>query len=1074
MKNQKKAFFSNQMEVLLDNLKKELFLDKSFSVKRVVIVPSKHIKNWIAQKFVEDENFKTSSFIKFIEVSQIDSFFAEFFWNTDKKVLNFLELNLIIEDEIKKLIFEDHESELVSFLETDKGFSKKTERRLRLLSEEVASLFLLYGVFGIDLDFNANSWQMKLWNKIYDGKWTFSIKEIAKANKFSQNIQLHFFALSYLPKIYCFFLEKLSFVNLYFASPCMHFWEDACSKEEKKALKKYFFKKNISLQKINEIESYLEDTNPLLANLGKIQKEYLKNINFESFDVIEDYRSSYEEWLDKNEYNNVTLLSAIQQDLLHLRNPQVPYSIEKDINSIQVHEATDKKREIEILYDFILKELSFLKPEDITVLCPNIKEYEPYIHLVFAVNNSPVGYKISDFEVAAKSFFSQGIIDLFSLVSSRFEVTSVLNLFSNPCFLKKHQFSEEDFLIIKQWIEIANINWGLDSTHIEKFNVKSSLKSWESGLERLLKKFIFSFEKEGLFEDEINFSDISLFDKFLNIFSNIKKDIQKLENSTLNLDEWQTLLKEIITKNLALNEKEEIESSAGKILENFLDRLIQAFQKMPDKTFCFETIFCSLKKALQQATTTFNGSQTSVIHFREFNPLFPSKITCLIGMNENYPEFQPVNSLNLLKEKNSYLPTRYDEERYLFLQSLVFSEKILYLSYIGVSPLDGKKQGPSSLILELLSYIKDSYKMKDADSIFRNHPQLGFDKRYFSSEFYTFSKLNEKAAKKYYLLKDDPHIFLSDLYKNREIKNEKSLQQEVISLDSLRSLANNPIKFYFNQVLGLYLDKEKDDREMKDLVLSNLDKFNIYRQFLKNNYFDSQQLDSFLSQIEEQGGLPIGAMNRVAKDQIILKAKEYFENFKKFKLQNVKLLDVEFKQTTLEINESEEKLNMPPFEINVDGKKVKILGNLSGVSNRGLITNNDEKFFNLIKIWPDYLIFLKFQKELGFEKNILFLKTGIEKKLHEFDVDSALEKYLKYYNRCLTEVSPLIKDWAEALLLENKNMKKVIKKSIEKEDFIDPYFKWAVASNDSPDADIIVSNWSDFLKDTFKPLLEFL
>ncbi len=68
----------------------------------------------------------------------------------------------------------------------------------------------------------------------------------------------------------------------------------------------------------------------------------------------------------------------------------------------------------------------------------------------------------------------------------------------------------------------------------------------------------------------------------------------------------------------------------------------------------------------------------------------------------------------------------------------------------------------------------------------------------------------------------------------------------------------------------------------------------------------------------------------------------------------------------------------------------------------------------------NYLIFLKIQKELGLENNILFLKTGREKSFQKFDVDLALEKYLKYYGLCLSHPSPLIKDWAEELLFKNE------------------------------------------------------
>ncbi len=1065
MENRKKAFFSNQLEILLSNLKKELFLNKSFSTKRFVVVPSRHIKNWIEEAFASDKEYGVCSFVKFIDASQMDSFFLDFF-DTEKKLPTIFELSLLIETEIRKSVSLSlpEEKEIIDYLEIDGNFSKKAKRRLKLLSDELAVLFLLYGVFGTKLDFESNdSWQMRIWRKIFSEKWTFPINELEYPRAL-QDVEIHFFALNFLPKIYCDFLEKLSFCNLYFLSPCMYFWEDVCSKKEKRALENFFSKK-IDLNNHEEVETYLEDTNPLLANFGKIQKEFLKNVNFDSFEVFENYSVSYDNWLEKNEFD-ISLLSALKQDLLHLRNPNIQYIIKKDTSSVEVHEAPNKKREIEILYDFILKELSFVKPIDITVLCSNIKEYEPYIHLVFN-SNDEVPYKIFSSETASKSFFAQGLIDLLALAGSPFEVEDMLSLFSNPSFLKKHELAEEDFLTIKEWIQNANIRFGLNS-EMEKFGKESNYKSWENGIDRLLDGLIFFHDKDD--ETALDFSDSSLFDKFLKFFFELKNDIQKIEElKSSSLQQWHDILKDIALKNFSLFENDDLEITAKQSFEEFLKDILRASQNI-EGVFDFETIYAELKKAFNK-TLSLSKAQCNTIRFHNYSSFPPSKVICAIGLNDDFPEIKVSSSLDLLKDKG-YVPSQCDEKKYLFLQSLLLCEKSLYLSYIGISSLDGKKQDPSSFILELLSYIKDAYQI--SKQMIKIHPLLGFDKTYFSLGP-TFSKLNEKAAKKYYLQPDEPRILLSDMHK--DIKLEKKALPGIVSLADLRALAANPIKFYYNQVLGIYLEREKEDPGLKDFILSNLDKFLIFKKILKKAcfnepQFEKKQIKSVLDELEKEGKFPVGIMKQIAIDEIVSTAHEFYENYKNLKLQNVKLFDVEFKESNLQIFEHDEKLNMPLIELSIDGQSIKIIGQLPDVSKRGLFSQGDDKFFNLIKLWPDYLIFLKIQKELGLENNILFLKTGREKSFQKFDVDLALEKYLKYYGLCLSHPSPLIKDWAEELLFKNENLEKAIRKSLEKEEFIDPYFKSATSCFDIPKADIIIKNWSPLLKETFNPLLE--
>jgi len=84
-----------------------------------------------------------------------------------------------------------------------------------------------------------------------------------------------------------------------------------------------------------------------------------------------------------------TLLSSIQTDMLHLRGVGTDVTrqtLSPDDSSIQIHSCHSPLREVEVLYDSMLRFFETyegLEPRDILVLTPDIETYAPYISAVF-------------------------------------------------------------------------------------------------------------------------------------------------------------------------------------------------------------------------------------------------------------------------------------------------------------------------------------------------------------------------------------------------------------------------------------------------------------------------------------------------------------------------------------------------------------------------------------------------------------------------------------------------------------------------------------------------------------------
>jgi exonuclease V gamma subunit len=280
-----KTYLSNHLDVLLENLKINLFSNFSFSSRKIVFVPNIYIKNYLMQKIAEDKRFKAISFISFFDIKNFSkSFSKNFLEENSLKTPTFLELSLLIEENILKFLKNSDKdfskvSFYLNFKEKDFSHSKK---KLRSLTDRLTHYFFLYGIYGKKEEIN---WQIKLFEEIFK-ELNNPIKQFSnpKFLPLSKKMELHFFAVFFMPKIFRKVLKKLKKVPIhhYLLSPCIYFWEDICSSKKRKFIKKNF-------KTSEEFNNYLKNTNLLLANMGKIQRDYLRILMDEEMEIFENY-----------------------------------------------------------------------------------------------------------------------------------------------------------------------------------------------------------------------------------------------------------------------------------------------------------------------------------------------------------------------------------------------------------------------------------------------------------------------------------------------------------------------------------------------------------------------------------------------------------------------------------------------------------------------------------------------------------------------------------------------------------------------------------------------------------------
>ncbi|HCB15066.1 MAG TPA: exodeoxyribonuclease V subunit gamma, partial [Gammaproteobacteria bacterium] len=114
----------------------------------------------------------------------------------------------------------------------------------------------------------------------------------------------------------------------------------------------------------------------------------------------------------------------------------------------------------------------------------------------------------------------------------------------------------------------------------------------------------------------------------------------------------------------------------------------------------------------------------------------PFAIVCLMGMNDDaYPRPHRPVGFDLMADRFQRGDrSRRQDDRYLFLETLLSARRCLYLSYAGQNIRDNSVLPPSVLISELLDVVDRGFQTADGNrastQLVTRHPLQAFSRRY--------------------------------------------------------------------------------------------------------------------------------------------------------------------------------------------------------------------------------------------------------------------------------------------------------------------------------------------------------
>ena len=555
-------------------------------------------------------------------------------------------------------------------------------------------------------------------------------------------------------------LSRVSQVVLCVHNPSEFYWADIISDRDLLTADRKRGLAHPKLAALTDPDDLHQHANPLLAAWGKQGRDYIRLLD--EFDNPEQYQGRVatpdgriDIFTPHGEPEQPAILHQIQNDIRTLTSQSEMLAQGRTLapfqdDSVVFHNAHSPQREVEILHDQLLAAFNGnpeLRPRDVIVMVPDVDTYAPHIQAVFgrypASSRRYIPFTISDQGQRHRQPVLIALDTLMALPESRFGVSEIISLLEVPAVRSRFGIAEGDLPLVRQWVEGANIRWGLHSDHRSSLDLPDGLErnTWQAGLRRMLLGY-------GTGRDE-PWQGIEPFEEIgglqASVAGNLCRFIDRLEDlwhelrATATPAGWLDLLQSILTRFFDDLSDDEL------LLVNRLRRQAEQWLQDCDSAGMdqVELPLNIVREILLEGLEEGGLNQRFLagkVNFATLMPMraIPFRHVCLLGMNDgDYPRSRPPVDFDLMAL--DYRPgdrSRREDDRYLFLEALLSAREQLYISWVGRSIRDDSERPPSVLVSQLRDHLDAVWQVPDSDqkasaALTIEHPLQPFSREYF-------------------------------------------------------------------------------------------------------------------------------------------------------------------------------------------------------------------------------------------------------------------------------------------------------------------------------------------------------
>ena len=471
-----------------------------------------------------------------------------------------------------------------------------------------------------------------------------------------------------------------------------------------------------------------EPPNRLLVSMGGVGREFVARVFTDDSVQIESADGA------AGEPARDTLLQRVQADIITLETPDEAARLrapDPADRSIQVQICHSPLREVQVLHDHLLDMLARdpeLEPRDIVVMMPNVDRYAAAVEAVFGAlePHDPryLPWTVADRAAANAHPVTAWFTGLLNLPAERLGLDRVLQMLEVPAVQQAMQLEGDSLEDLRTMAFEAGIRWGEDAGDREREGLPAFDDfSFGFGRRRLLLGYLLGEEDEdGLVRGIAPIADIEgerahAFGALTRLERQVHELQQTMRTARTPL-QWQTLFNAFLARVLQVDDDDQEAARALADVRQALASLVEdsaaADFDEPVDWVCVRELLGTRLEDSRPGQRFLDGgvSVCSMVPMRDV----PFRVVCVLGLDaDSFPRRDEADALSLIRDDAEHGRRRLgdrsvrEDDRYLFLQTLMAARDRLYLSYPGVDLKSGKAREPSVLLAEFIEHVCQGY-----------------------------------------------------------------------------------------------------------------------------------------------------------------------------------------------------------------------------------------------------------------------------------------------------------------------------------------------------------------------------
>ena len=703
-------------------------------------------------------------------------------------------------------------------------------------------------------------------------------------------------------------LSRISQVVLCVHNPCEYFWADIISDRDLLTASRRRGREHEKLASLTDPDALHQHANPLLAAWGKQGRDYIRLLD--EFDNPDDYQNRVttpdgriDIFSSHGKDGQARVLHQIQDDIRTLTSQQEMLGQARQLSpaedhSIVFHRTHSPQREVEVLHDQLLAAFSAdetLRPRDVIVMVPDVNAYAPHIQAVFG-RYSPgasryIPFTISDQQQRHRQPILIALDTLMSLPEHRFGASEVISLLDVPAVLRRFGIAESDLPLIRQWVEGANIRWGLNAGHRHSFDLPEGLarNTWQAGLRRMLLGY--GTGPDDAWQGIEPFGEIGGLQASL--AGNLYRFVERLENLWKKLaepytpEQWLEVIQSMLEQFFDEFTDDEL------LLVNRLRRQAeQWFEDCASGGMDTETLPLSIvREELLEGLEDGGLNQRFLagkVNFATLMPMraIPFKQVCLLGMNDgDYPRSRPPVDFDLMaQDSRPGDRSRREDDRYLFLEALLSAREQLYISWVGRSIHDDSERPPSVLVAQLRDHLDAVWSTGTTGStsavLTTGHPLQPFSRAYFPAD---------SAGRRALFSYDHEWLQAHQVYEANDDQPLAYLPPAVpLTLAELSGFLKAPVDTFYRRRLQIqFINVQAQDTDNETFRLNGLQHWALERELIDQAVVKAtddsdleRRLQDRLERMRARGDLGMGSTEQVSEQQLYSRMPDLYRRYR--------------------------------------------------------------------------------------------------------------------------------------------------------------------------------------------------